>query len=161
MIKMDELKKMVASLGYSNIKTILASGNVVFETGEQNEATITKAIAAKLEKKIGREVSVMVRSIDDIKEMAAREPFKGIKPGTKVFITFIPNYKKEMNKSKPDVYEDYTVLQVYNGMIASLLHEKPGNGTLDLMGGIEKQFGKNVTTRTWGTIEKVLKAGGK
>jgi uncharacterized protein (DUF1697 family) len=161
-IKMDDLKKSFSSMGFSNVKTILASGNVVFETPEQNLITISENIAGKLEKMIGRKVSVMVRSINDIKEMEEREPFKEIEktPGTRAFITFIPDYNTAMNMSKPETHEDYSILEVYNGMIASIIHEKPGIGTLDLMGGIEKRYGKNVTTRTWGTIQKVLKAIG-
>ena len=44
-IKMDALRKTFESAGYKNVKTILASGNVVFETN----ATDAKKLRADIE----------------------------------------------------------------------------------------------------------------
>lgn len=160
MIKMEDLAKEFKKIGFSNIKTVLASGNIVFDSIETGTETITKTISTRLGKILGREISVMVRSLNDIRMIVGREPFKGVKitPTTKTFLTFIPNYTKSMNRNKPVILDDCTILKVVDGMIVSYLHEEPGKGTLDLMGAIEKEFGKRVTTRTWNTISKVLKA---
>lgn len=158
---MDELAKRFGKLGFKKVKTILASGNVVFSSDEQSTNKIAQAIAVDIEKKIGRKISVIVRTMDEIKKLDASNPFKGAKitPTTKTFITFIPDYKKSMNRDKPTSHDNYTIMKIVDGMIVSYLHEKPGLGTLDLMEGIEKEFGKHVTTRTWNTIQKVIKAG--
>lgn len=160
MIKMEDLAKEFKKLGFSNIKTILASGNVIFNSEETDTETITKTVAQRLGKILGRKISVMVRSLDDIRMIVDREPFKGVKltSTTKTFITFIPVYTKSMNRSNPVAFDDCTILQVVDGMVVSYLHDKPGKGTLDLMSAIEKEFGNGVTTRTWNTILKVLKA---
>lgn len=160
MIKMEDLVKEFKKLGFSNVKTVLASGNVVFDSKESDTGTITKTIAQKLGKLLGREISVMVRSLNDIRAIVESEPFKGVKltPTTKTFITFIPAYTKSMNQNKPVALDDCTILKVVEGMAVSYLHEEPGKGTLDLMSAIEKEYGKKVTTRTWNTILKVLKA---
>src|SRR5690348_10834229 len=127
-IKMDELAKRFGKLGFKNVKTILASGNVVFSSDEQSTDKIAQTIAADIEKKIGRKISVIVRTIDEIKKLDESNPFKGVKltATTKTFITFIPDYKKSMNSDKPTSHDNYTILKIVDVMIVSYLHEKPG-----------------------------------
>ena len=158
-IKMEDLAKAFKAMGFSGIKTILASGNVVFQSSEKDKILITKTIAARLAKMAGREVSIIVRSVEELQELEASNPFKTVSmtPKTKAFITFVPDYKKSQNTSTPDVQDDFSILRITDGMIVSVMHEKPGKGTLDLMGGIEKKYGKQITTRTWNTLLKVLK----
>jgi uncharacterized protein (DUF1697 family) len=160
-IKMEDLAKAFKAMGFSGIKTILASGNVVFQSSEKDKTVITKTIAARLAKIAGREISIIVRSMEELQELEADDPFKSISmtSKTKAFITFVPDYKKSMNTSTPDIQDDFSILRITDGMIVSVMHEQPGKGTLDLMGGIEKKYGKQITTRTWNTLLKVLKAG--
>jgi len=160
-IKMDDLKKLFVAAGFLNVKTILASGNVVFESEETKTNIIAKTIGSRLEKMAGREISVIVKSLDDLRKLEARQPFKSIQltPQTKAYITFVPEIKKSSNTSKPVIFKECTILEVFDGMVVSVLHKDPKLGTLDLMGVIEQQFGKQVTTRNWNTIGKVLKAG--
>jgi hypothetical protein len=41
------------------------------------------------------------------------------------------------------------------------LDEQPGVGAVHLMSAIEKEFGRDVTTRTWNTILRIIKAGNR
>jgi uncharacterized protein (DUF1697 family) len=163
LIKMEDLKKSFLSLGYSNIKTILASGNIIFDTPDEDPVLISKAISLCLVKKLGREISVIVRSMEELRGLQTRQPFRNVEmtPKTKTFLTFIPDYKKIKNKTKPTHYDGFSILEIFDGIVVSVLQVKPDKSTLDLMEVIEKEFGKNVTTRNWNTILKVLKAGEK
>jgi hypothetical protein len=46
-----------------------------------------------------------------------------------------------------------------DGAICSVI-DLTGSRTPDLMLRLEKQFGKEITTRTWKTVERILKAMG-
>src|SRR5437899_1250106 len=98
LIKMDDLKKCFAALGFKNVKTILASGNVLFESSDDDEDALAKKIADKLKAELGHDVGIQIRSIDEIQNLADRNPFKKIKvtPETRLYITFLP----EKTKSK-------------------------------------------------------------
>src|SRR5215475_6853587 len=79
LVKMDDLKKWFAALGFKNVKTILASGNVLFESSATGEDALVKKIEKKLESELGHTVTVQIRSIEEIQKLADREPFKKIK----------------------------------------------------------------------------------
>lgn len=46
-VKMDELKKYFESLGFSNVETFIASGNVIFEASAKDAAKLEKKIESK------------------------------------------------------------------------------------------------------------------
>src|ERR1041385_310257 len=100
MVKMDDLKKWFAALGFKNVKTILATGNVLFESSAKNESALAKKIADKLKAELGHEVGLQIRSIDEIQKLADRNPFKKIKvtPATRLYITFLADKPKSKLK---------------------------------------------------------------
>jgi uncharacterized protein (DUF1697 family) len=109
---------------------------------------------------LGHKVSVQIRSIDEIQKLADRAPFKKIKvtPETRLYITFLPEKPKSKLKIPYESPEkDFKILEVSDREICSVVTLSPGRGTLDMMGFVEKEFGKNITTRNWNTVGKILK----
>ena len=160
-IKMEDLRKELEALGFRKVKTILASGNVVFEAPAENTpATLSQKISIKLKERLGREVQVIVRQIDEIRKLEASQPFKEIEvtEGTRLFVTFFRESSKTKNKSAYKMPQGIRILSASDGIICSVLEEQPGVDTVELMGAIEKEYGREVTTRTWKTIERLLKA---
>ena len=155
-IKMEDLGKVFAKLGFSDVRTVLASGNVLFEVPRRGTKGLSHDIADALRKKIGKDVTVVVRSVDDLRALAARRPFKDAGAGFRPFVTLISeDAGKGSLRTLPG--DDFRILSVEDGIICSTLRETPGIGTVDLMAEIERAYGSKVTTRTWGTIEKILK----
>lgn len=160
-IPMAELKKAFESSGFKNVKTILASGNVVFETNQTDPEKLTKKIEDELKKKFKTEIFVNVRSIEYLKTLSHKDPFKKIKvtPETRLYVTFLPQTVKSKHKtpfSPSD--EHFTIVLITNKEICSVLTLTPNKNTLDLMGYIEKEYGKKITTRNWNTINRILKS---
>ncbi|HLG85360.1 MAG TPA: DUF1697 domain-containing protein [Bradyrhizobium sp.] len=84
-LPMSELKRMCEELGFSGVRTYIASGNVVF-TSRKSEAAIKAALEKRLEAYAGRPVGVIVRSAAEIAEVAAQNPFPKAKPNHTVAI---------------------------------------------------------------------------
>jgi len=160
-IKMEDLRKTFDSMGFGNVKTVLASGNVLFEAPGKKTATLVRDIQTGLAKSIGREVLAIVRPLEDLRKLADGRPFKGVdaEPGTRLFVTLVSEGAKQP-RSPAISGKGFEVLSYSGGIICSVLHEESGVGAVQLMGAIEKEFGSNVTTRSWETIQKILKAGG-
>jgi uncharacterized protein (DUF1697 family) len=78
-VKMDELKKAFESLGFKNVRTILASGNVVFDAPKAGPRVLAETIEEKVKKRFGHEIVVLIRTIAELKRLADLNPFKGIK----------------------------------------------------------------------------------
>jgi uncharacterized protein (DUF1697 family) len=158
-VPMKELKKAFESLGHQNVKTLLASGNVLFDAPETTRVELTQKISAYLEKTFGIEIGVLVRTRAEIQKLTDSAPFKKIRvtPQTRLYVTFISGKPKGALKIP---YEspgkEIRILQVSNSAVLSVVTLSPGVGTIDLMGILEKEFGKNITTRNWNTIVKMV-----
>ena len=66
MVKMEDIKKAFEALKFKNVKTLLASGNVLFEISKADETALCAKIAEKLKSVFGFEVGVLVRSIEEL-----------------------------------------------------------------------------------------------
>jgi uncharacterized protein (DUF1697 family) len=73
-LPMSELKAMCEALGFTGVRTYIASGNVVF-TSRKSEAAVKKALEARLEAYAGKAVGVMVRTADEILAVLKHNPF--------------------------------------------------------------------------------------
>jgi uncharacterized protein (DUF1697 family) len=163
-IKMDALKKMFESLRNRNVATVLASGNVVFETTATSAPKIAAEIENKLKQSFGYEIGVMVRTIDQIRALSKADPFKRTKitPNTRLYVTFLsekPTTKLRIPYTSPE--KDFQILRVSPSEVCSALTVSPGRGTTEAMKILEKEFGRNLTTRNWNTVGKILAVADK
>lgn len=77
MIKMEALRATVSALGFENVKSYINSGNLVFETAKAADNKLVAKIHDAIAKDFGFDISVMVRSIAEIEEIIANNPFEG------------------------------------------------------------------------------------
>lgn len=156
-VPMAELKSMLGKMGFKNVKTILASGNVIFDSENNNTTQLGEAIEKKLKEMFGFEVRTLVYDIHDIEKIIALDPFKGIKviEDIRLYVTFLPrkpNSALKIPYQSPD--KSFRILKVLDNALFSVLSVKDSH-TVDAMKVIEKEFGKDVTTRNWNTILKL------
>lgn len=83
-IKMEELRKVFSSLGFANVKSYIQSGNIVFETDETDETKLTEKIATAVEWNFFK-TPVMIRTIEEIQDAVANNPFANVKFEEKLF----------------------------------------------------------------------------
>jgi uncharacterized protein (DUF1697 family) len=159
-VPMVDLKKMLEKMGCTEVKTILNSGNVVLDSMEKNIAVFAKKIEVQFEKTFGFDSHIIIRTLADIQALADSAPFKKIPvtEHTRLYITFLSEKPKNTLKI-PYVSpaKDFTILKASDTEICSVLVLSPATDSTKVMAVIEKEFGKNVTTRNWNTIEKLLK----
>lgn len=159
-IKMEDLKKAFEKAGLKNVATVLASGNVLFETNKTNDNALTKLIEDQLFKTFEKEINVVIRSIDELKAIAAKDPFGKINvtPETRLYITYFyekPEKKFKIPYSSPD--GNFKIISQTDRELCSVLTITPEKNTIDLMVVLDKEFGKKVTTRNWNTVGRILK----
>jgi len=86
-LPMAELKTMCEAAGFDQVKTYIASGNVVF-TSDRSEEAVRTAIEQKLEAYAGKPVGVIVRTAAEMADTLARNPFAD-KPGNRTVALFV------------------------------------------------------------------------
>ncbi len=74
-LKSAELKAVVEGLGFTDVKTLLASGNVVFTAPDTGAAALEAAIHDALAKQTGLKSEIFVRSPEEIAAIVAANPF--------------------------------------------------------------------------------------
>ena len=156
-ISMADLKKAFESLGFKNVRTVLASGNVVFEAPGRDRA-LADTIAARLEKIFGFPVKVVLRTFRELQAIIASEPFKGEPsgPDAKLYVTFLAQKTPGRSRLRlPEGAKGVRIVRVAPGEVFSVIRLSADAGTPDLMAFLESAFGREVTTRNWQTVIKV------
>lgn len=156
MIKMETLRGIVASLGFSNVKTYVNSGNVAFDAKKASDTTVAKKIHAAIEKELRMDISVMVRSTDEIKEIIEKNPYDGQFENDKDVHVFFLN--DELSKEHRDLLlannSDVEFISadgrtIYYMLKISIIDSVLGKGFID------KKLKIPSTARNWRTVNKI------
>ena len=68
-LKMSDLRRCLEYAGFTNVKTILSSGNAVFDSPSRLVGTIERQIEAVMTKQLDRSFYTIVRSLDTLQEI--------------------------------------------------------------------------------------------
>lgn len=154
-LKMAELRDALEAEGFAQVKTLLASGNVILEAG--SEAGLKPKLEAAMSRHAGFPIEVVLRSDEALAAMVASEPFGTVPEDAdvKLYVMLFdaPLTPRPRLQSVPG---DYEVLRVDERDIFVVAHRKPNGRYGEGMDKLDKQLPKGalVTTRNWNTILK-------
>ncbi len=152
--KMPDLKHCFEEAGFTNVQTVLSSGNVVFDARAISEATIERRAEAAMQRDLGRTFFPIVRRTDDLRALLETNPFAAfaMPPEAKRIVSFL----REARAPKLALPFESDGAQVASTIGREIFtFYVPGREPGGFMKLIEKAFGKEVTTRTWETVRKV------
>lgn len=154
--KMPELKKCFEKAGFTDVQTVLATGNVVFSSPSKSETALEKKIHAAMGIHLDFVFNTSVRSISYLQELLESDPFKDFKlpSGSKRVVTFFKTAQQTKLKL-PIEKQTARILRVDEREAFTAYVPTPNNPAFMVL--IEKTFGKDITTRTWETLQKVSK----
>jgi len=138
-MRQEKLKWCFTKLGFSNVKVVISSGNVIFESRSTNIAAMETKIEAGLPKYLKFTSMTIVRSKQDLEKLVKQVPFKS-EHGIKSYhlVTFIKNKPK-------------AILNTF---------DLTGNKGPEVMAKLEESYGKQITSRTWKTITRIVEKFG-
>jgi len=161
-MKMAELKACLEDLGFDEVKTILASGNVRFRADES--AGLKERLEQALEQRFGYRIGVVLRSEAEIGQMLASNPFGALDPQADV-----KRYVLMFDADLPETLTlegmpgDFDVVRIDRRDIYFLAHRLPNGRYGEGLDKLARQFDAQIakdrleTMRNWNTIEKALK----
>lgn len=159
-VAMAALREMLAGLGYTDVRTLLNSGNAVIRS-EDSPTDVAAAVSRGLAEELKVPAEVIVRSRDQVVRAMAADPFGTVATeGSKHFLGFLagrPSAERlqkiaeitENADTAPDiarVIEDHVYLWCPNGI--SQARFKKLNW--------DKALGTAVTVRNWNTVSKLV-----
>ncbi len=75
-VKMVYLRQLFGDMGFSNVETFIASGNVIFDSPSQNTKELERNIETSLHKTLGYRVATFIKTTDEVANIAHSNPFK-------------------------------------------------------------------------------------
>ena len=155
-VAMEDLRRVVQALGHSEVTTYIQSGNVVFNGRGDDPGSLARDIESAIKGDIGLEVTVVVRTGEDLARVAATNPFlEGQAEVSKLHVAFLaeaPDDDRAAALTVPAGEPDQLRLagrEVY-------LHYPNGTGRSKLTNAyLEKRLGVAATTRNWRTVTKL------
>ncbi len=155
-VKMETLREVCASIGFSNVKTYINSGNVIFETAKSDNQKLAAKIEKAIEKEFGLQIKTIVRSIAEIEEIVKNNPFDGQFENDKDLHVFfldeeLPNEKRELLLSNNNENEHFAVRgrEIFCLLRVSVLDSLIGKDY------IAKKLKVSATARNWRTVNKI------
>ncbi|MEK4354553.1 DUF1697 domain-containing protein [Paenibacillus sp. FSL R5-0475] len=160
-IKMLDLKAMFRTLGFENVRTYIQSGNVVFESDEGSESLLTGVIERKIHEVFGFEVSVIIRTLAEMENVIANDPFQLSEPEEfkRWYVTFLPVEPSAEALDKLRTYEDGPDKVRFVGREMYILYEVSVSQSPLFKVPFDRILGMTLTARNWNTVNKLVTMG--
>jgi len=158
-ILMADLRELFEDKGFTNVKSYIQSGNVVFNSELESETDLTDKIEKMIEDEFGFQVPVRVRTAVQMQEVIEKLPFTGsdyLDEASKIAITF---FDREPAESKILELEKYVFApeQLIVCGREAFSHCPGGFARTKLTNGlIEKKLGVSATSRNLKTFMKMM-----
>lgn len=155
----DKLRGVFEDLGFQNVQSVISSGNITFESERIDVKQMEAELEAVWPEKLGFHSTTIIRSQTQLQRLADVNPFAGMVhgPASYLLVTFC---KKpiELDFSLPyqPPGKTYRVIAVADNTVFTVTDNTLVK-TTDLMTWLEKECGKQITSRTWKTVERILK----
>jgi uncharacterized protein (DUF1697 family) len=154
---MPDLKLCFEGAGFTNVKTVLSSGNVVFDSRSSADAALEQRAEAQMQARLGRIFVTFVRRTKFLRELLEADPYARfvLAPDSKRVVSFL---RKNVTSAPP------LPLELGRARILDVVQREvfaaytPSDNGPEFMRLIEGTFGREITTRTWETVRKCVAA---
>ncbi len=155
-VRMDHLQKLFVGLGFLNVETFIASGNVIFDSTSKSTRALEKKIQTCLLESLGYEVTTFLRTVPEVVSIAGYKAF----PDSEVAVhTLYIGFMAD----EPEQRANEKLLQLTNEADEFRLHRREvywlrrGNLSESKVSGalLTKALGLPVTVRNVTTVKRL------
>jgi uncharacterized protein (DUF1697 family) len=147
-----KLKAAAESAGFTNVQTLLASGNIIFESSSKDLIEIEAELERTWPTHLGFNSMTIVRSQQQLQALVDANPYKGAEHSDKGSYLLVTFFKTPPN---PPPVENYYGVSGVNVLCSS--YDNSNLASPKFMAMLDKLYGKDqITSRTWLTIQRIL-----
>ncbi|MEO5904009.1 MAG: DUF1697 domain-containing protein [Gemmatimonadaceae bacterium] len=157
-VTMQALKKMFEQMGFADVETFIASGNVIFNSAHRDSGVTEPLISKHLKGALGYEVAVFVRTRDELEAVEAFKPVAAdrIKSALSYHVGFCDKHFDYAGQKKVAAFStDSDDLKAKGREIYWVAQTRFSDSTVS-SGGIEKAIGRKATFRNINTVRRLL-----
>jgi uncharacterized protein (DUF1697 family) len=152
---MADLRALLASLGYTNVQTLLNSGNAVFDGPAGSQASHAERIQAGVASELGVEALVIVKSAKDIADVVAGNKLAATATDPSRLLVALTNSTKSLGALEALAKAEWASEQVHVGKHAAYVWCENGILESKVAVALLSKLDRSGTTRNWATIEKI------
>jgi uncharacterized protein (DUF1697 family) len=155
-VAMADLRALLEGLGYTEVRTLLQSGNAVFRSSARKPEKVAAAIEHAIADELGLTVRVLVRRGEELSAIIAAHPLAAVADnGSRMIVHFL---SADPDRALLKTHDPLAVDPGHAHLGVGVVYQWCPNGILeapDVTGALEKTFGLTVTTRNWNTVTKL------
>lgn len=151
-LAMKDLRRLLEALGYSNVRTLLNSGNAVFDVSRPNTSKLAAAIAQAIENSAGLTIGVVVLTQAELSKIVASNPLVSLATDPAKHLVGFVSASKKLARLVPLNETDWHSEVIEVGTKAAYLWCPNGVLESKLTKAIAKTMGVEITTRNWTTV---------
>lgn len=150
---MPQLKECFEAAGFGEVRTILSSGNVAFNTSDSPWTSLGERAEQAMAASLGHAFPTIVRPADYLQDLVASDPFAEftLPPAAKRVVTFLRNAGNP-GLHLPIERDGASILKVAGSEVFTAYEPTPKGPVFMTL--LERTFGKDITTRTLETVRK-------
>ena len=156
-VKMSDLKAAFERAGCRNVRTFIASGNVLFDAPAKLPAALKTRVVKELVKLFGKEPGVCYRTLDEIDALVAKDPFaKHLGDKTKMpFVAFMDRVPGKVPKLPVRLEKECVEIAGIHAADMLILSWRTPRGMFGFPNACVEALGVTATTRNWNTVTRV------
>ena len=157
-IKMDAVQRAFEKAGCKAVRTVIQSGNVIFDTPRRSHNQIRKRILTELGKLIPDPV-IMFRTLDEVRRIVAGDPFKQLRRSKKLkfYVAFLATPPETQPALPGESKKEALEMIRMDGLNAFLISRPKPNGFYGFPNNfVEKELGVAATCRNWTTVARIM-----
>lgn len=155
-----QLRAVVERLGHARVESVLASGNILFRSEQADVPELERTIQQALVDDLGIGGGTIVRELGELQALLARDPFDGLVHGRGTYL--VATFLKDGHEPPSAIPDDPDPLvrgvgfdEEARAFLAVIDNGDPGR-TPDFMRWLDRTYGKDITTRTWLTVQRIV-----
>lgn len=160
-MKNDQLRGVFERLGHEQVQSVLASGNILFHTEQTDVPELERTIQQALIDDLGIGGGTIIRELGELQALLERDPFDGLVHGRGTYL--IATFLKDGIPAPTEIPADPDPLVRVIGFDAqasaflAVIDNSVQGKTPNFMQWLERTYGKDITTRTWLTVQRIVK----
>jgi uncharacterized protein (DUF1697 family) len=154
-VAMADLRALMEALGYANVRTLLNSGNAVFDAARGTAAGHARAVKAALLEKTGIDAEVVVKTADELAAAVAEHPLRRHATDDSRLLVLFAQDPSTLAALKSFEAQDWSPDVFATGGHAAWLWCAQGIADSRLWKTVDKSLHARGTARNWATILKL------
>ena len=154
----EKLREVAEGLGLGRVETVITTGNLLFETDRDDVAALESMLEEGWRGQLGFDSTTILRTQRELEDLVELNPFEGLShgPETYLLVTFAKlSLTVDLTFPHHPQGKDYVITGCTGSEVFSVTDTLNGT-SLDVMAWMETRFGKQISSRTWLSVTRIL-----